>query len=103
MTNKLAVQKPETNRLTRETPLEDLPRKTRSYLTFVRECSLILPSTSQAILGQGQDISVHVIWFCQHWFRGTQVLQKKARGVIRQRDRLYDLGGIIAVEANVAE
>jgi hypothetical protein len=53
MANESAVQKPETKSLTGETPLEDLPRKAYSYLTFLRECSLILPGTSQAILGQG--------------------------------------------------
>jgi hypothetical protein len=75
--------KPETMRLTGETPLENLPRKTRSYLALVRERSLILPGICKAILGQGQDIHVHVIWFCQHRFCGTQVLQEEARGVIR--------------------
>jgi hypothetical protein len=43
----------ETMGLTGETPLEDLPRKTRSYLAFVRERSLILPGICEAILGQG--------------------------------------------------
>jgi hypothetical protein len=42
-----------TMKLTGETPLEDLPRKTLSYLALVRERSLILPGICETILGQG--------------------------------------------------
>jgi hypothetical protein len=51
--NEPAVLKLETMRRTGETPLEDLPRKTRSYLALLRERSLILPGICEAILGQG--------------------------------------------------
>ena len=43
----------ETMGLTGETPLKNLPDKTRSYLAPFRERSLILPGICKAILGQG--------------------------------------------------
>lgn len=52
--NEPAILKLETMmRLTGETPLEDLPHKTRSYLALVRERSLILPGICEAIFDQG--------------------------------------------------
>ena len=69
-------------RLTGKTPYKQFSRQACSNLALIWECSLILPGADQAVLSQGQNIGIHVIWLRQHGLCRPQILQKQTRGGI---------------------